>query len=63
MLPWLWCRLTNAAQIQPLTWELPYTAGMPVKRKKKKKPEQRKMWTYQRNTASSTSKRADIGIH
>ena len=24
---WLWCRLVATAVIQPLAWELPYTAG------------------------------------
>ena len=33
---WLWCRLTAVALIQPLTWELPYTAGLALKSKKKK---------------------------
>ena len=27
VLLWLWRRLADAAQIQPLAWELPYTAG------------------------------------
>jgi len=34
---WLWCRLAVAALIQPLAWELPYTAGVALKRKEKKK--------------------------
>ena len=33
---WLWCRLAAAALIQPLAWELPYAAGVALKRKKKK---------------------------
>ena len=32
---WLWCRLAAAALIQPLVWELPYAAGVALKRKKK----------------------------
>ena len=36
---WLWCRQAAAAQILPLTWELPYTAGAALKGKKKKKKE------------------------
>ena len=32
---WLWCRLATAAPIQPLAWELPYAAGVVLKRKKK----------------------------
>ena len=32
---WLWCRLAAMASIQPLAWELPYAAGMALKRKKK----------------------------
>ena len=34
---WLWGRLAAAALIQPLAWELPYVAGVVLKRKKKKK--------------------------
>ena len=34
---WLWCMLAAAAPIRPLAWELPYAAGMALKRKKKKK--------------------------
>ena len=33
---WLWCTLeAAAAPIQPLVWELPYAAGVAVKKKKK----------------------------
>ena len=34
---WLWCRPAAAALIQPLAWELPYTAGAALKRQKDKK--------------------------
>ena len=34
----LWCRPAAVALIQPLAWELPYAAGVALKRKKKKKP-------------------------
>ena len=30
---WLWCRLTAAAQIQPLAWEFPYAEGAALKKK------------------------------
>ena len=33
---WLWYRLAPAAVIQPLSWELPYAAGVALKSKKKK---------------------------
>ena len=33
----LWCRLAAAAPILPLAWELPYIAGVALKRKEKKK--------------------------
>ena len=33
---WLWCRLADAAPIQPLTWELPHAVGAALKKKKKK---------------------------
>ena len=33
---WLWCRLTAAAPVQPLAQELPFAAGVAVKRKKTK---------------------------
>ena len=38
---WLWCRPVAAAPIQPLAWELPYTAGAALKRKEKKKKKKR----------------------
>ena len=34
---WLWCRPTAAALIQPPAWELPYAAGVALKRQKKEK--------------------------
>ena len=34
---WLWCRLAAVAPIRPLAWELSYTAGASLKRKRKKK--------------------------
>ena len=37
VLLWLWCRLTAAALIQPLAWELAYAVGAALKRKKRKK--------------------------
>ena len=33
---WMWCRLTAAALIQPLAWELPYALGVALKGKKTK---------------------------
>ena len=32
---WLWYRPTAVALIQPLAWEVPYTAGSALKRKRK----------------------------
>ena len=32
---WLWCRPAAVAQIRPLAWESPYTAGMALKSKAK----------------------------
>ena len=32
MLLWLWHRLAATAPIQPLAWELPYAAGVALKR-------------------------------
>ena len=34
---WLWCRPAAAAQIQPLTWELPYAAGAALREKQTNK--------------------------
>ena len=34
---WLWCRLAAVAPIRPLAWELPCSAGVALKRQKKKK--------------------------
>ena len=42
MLLWLWCRLAAAAPIQPLAWELPYTAQAALEKKKKKKRKEKK---------------------
>ena len=39
---WLWCRLAFAALIRPLAWELPYAAGVALKKKKKKKKRKEK---------------------
>ena len=33
---WLWCRPAAAAPIRPLAWELPYAAGVALKRQKKR---------------------------
>ena len=33
---WLWCRLAATALIQCLSWELPYTSGVALKKSKKK---------------------------
>ena len=37
MLLWLWCRLAAVALIGPLAWELPYAAGVALKKKKAQK--------------------------
>ena len=34
---WLWCRPATAALIPRLAWELPFAAGVALKRKKKSK--------------------------
>ena len=39
---WLWLYLAAIALIQPLTWELPYAAGVALRSKKKKKKEKKK---------------------
>jgi len=36
-LQWLWCRQAATAPIQPLAWELPYAAGVTLKKKKERK--------------------------
>ena len=33
---WLWCSPEAVALIQPVAWELSYTAGVALKRQKKK---------------------------
>ena len=38
---WLWCRLVVVAPIRPLSWELPYAAGMALKSKQEKKKKSR----------------------
>jgi len=42
-LPWLWCRPAAATPILPLAWELPYAAGMALKKKKRNKNKNNKM--------------------
>ena len=37
MLLWLWCKPAAVAPIRPLPWELPYAAGLALKKAKKKK--------------------------
>ena len=39
MLLWLWYRLAAVAPIRPLAWELPYAAGVALKRQGKKEKE------------------------
>ena len=36
-LAWLWCRQATTAPLGPLAWELPYAAGVALKRKQTKK--------------------------
>ena len=38
MLLWLWRRTAATALIRPLSWELPYAAGVALKKEKKKLP-------------------------
>ena len=40
---WPWRRLAAAAPVQPLAWELPYTIGVALKKKRKEK----KMYVYE----------------
>ena len=39
---WLWRRLATAVLIQPLAWELPYTASVALTKKKNKKGKMKK---------------------
>ena len=36
-LPWLWCSSAAAALTGPLAWDLPYAAGVALKKDQKKK--------------------------
>ena len=38
---WLWCRPAAVAPIRPLSWEPPYAAGAPLKKRKKKKKQKK----------------------
>ena len=42
VLLWLWHRLTAAAAIRPLAWELPYATSAALKKQKKKKERKKK---------------------
>ena len=39
---WLWYRPVATALIRPLAWEPPYTAGMALKRQKRKEKKRKK---------------------
>ena len=41
VLLWLWLRSAAAVPIQPLAWELPYVAGVAIKKKKRKKEKEK----------------------
>ena len=41
---WTWCRPAAAALIGPLAWELPYAAGVVLKRKKERRKNNSKFW-------------------
>ena len=41
---WLWCRPVAAALIQPLSWEIPYTAGAVLKQNKTKENKTHKVF-------------------
>ena len=41
---WLWCRLTAIGPIGLLAWELPYVAGIDLKRKKKRERKINTIW-------------------
>ena len=48
---WLWWGLAAAALIRPLAWELPYAAGVTLKRPKKKKRKKKKRKEGMRRTS------------
>ena len=53
VLLWLWCRLTAAAPIHPLDWQLPCAVGMALRKPKKKKKKKLYLEDFQFKTASS----------
>ena len=55
---WLWCRLVATAPIGSLAWELPYAAGVALRRQKKKKEEAKQNKTVPRNKVSQRSERS-----
>ena len=40
-MPRLWCRPAATAPVQPIAWELPYAVSAALKRKDKKKKEEK----------------------
>ena len=46
----LWHRLAAAVPIRPVAWELPYTTGVALKRKKKKEEEMHQKVKYFKST-------------
>ena len=50
---WLWRRPAAAAPIRPLVSELPYAAGVSLKRKKEKKKKSKARWGRKQRTVKS----------
>ena len=68
VLLWPWCRLEAVAPIRPLDWELPYAAGMALKRQNKnknriRKESEEKMQSYNRENICAFIRQHLLGIH
>ena len=58
---WLWCRLAAAAPMRPLAWELPYTVGAALKRKRKKKKKKKEKRKKEKRNSRKPSKLSWVG--
>ena len=59
---WLWHRPAATAPIRLLAWELPYAAGVPLKRQKTKNKKIKKIKQHGKGETSRRNKLDDIGF-
>ena len=60
MFLWLWCTPSAAAPIPPLAWEVPYTTGVALKKKKKRKDKEAKQKLFTAKGESTGDSRLKV---